>query len=320
MSYIPTEVIEQVRQVDLLTYMQIFEPEELVRISPNCYRTRTHDSLKISNGKWMWWSRGIGGYGALDYLVKVKGHSFLEAVDILVGKASVIPAAIIPKQKAEPPKELVLPEKSKATERITDYLFSRGIDYSVISYCISHGLIYESLPYHNIVFVGYDGRQKPRYAFFRATKPSRIMGDCPGSDKRFAFQIGNGDSLVLHLFECAIDLLSYASLERMAGRDWRADNLLSLSDVYSPKEKLEDSTVPMALSHFLTEHENVSKICLHLDNDSTGRAATRALKAILPSRYEVRDEPPPKGKDFNDYLCIKLGIPKDKTRERSVER
>ncbi len=35
-------------------------------------------SLKISNGKWIWWSRGIGGRSALDYLIKVKGYSFLE--------------------------------------------------------------------------------------------------------------------------------------------------------------------------------------------------------------------------------------------------
>ena len=27
--------------------------------------------LKISNGKWMWWSQRIGGYKALDYLVTV---------------------------------------------------------------------------------------------------------------------------------------------------------------------------------------------------------------------------------------------------------
>ena len=42
------------------------EPNELVRFSGNTYTTRTHDSLKISNGKWMWWSRGIGGNSALD--------------------------------------------------------------------------------------------------------------------------------------------------------------------------------------------------------------------------------------------------------------
>lgn len=67
MPYISPEVVEQARQIDLLTYLQSCEPQELVRISGNNYTTRTHDSLKISNGKWMWWSQRIGGYNALDY-------------------------------------------------------------------------------------------------------------------------------------------------------------------------------------------------------------------------------------------------------------
>ena len=67
MPYIPPEVVEQARQIDLLTYLQSCEPQELVRISGNNYTTRTHDSLKISNGKWMWWSQRIGGCNALDY-------------------------------------------------------------------------------------------------------------------------------------------------------------------------------------------------------------------------------------------------------------
>lgn len=68
MPYIPPEVVEQARQIDLLTYLQSCEPQELVRISGNNYTTRTHDSLKISNGKWMWWSQRIGGCNALDYM------------------------------------------------------------------------------------------------------------------------------------------------------------------------------------------------------------------------------------------------------------
>lgn len=84
MPYIPPEVVEQARQIDLLTYLQSCEPQELVRISGNNYTTRTHDSLKISNGKWMWWSQRIGGCNALDYLVKVKGCSFVEAVETLI--------------------------------------------------------------------------------------------------------------------------------------------------------------------------------------------------------------------------------------------
>ena len=59
-------VIEQARQINLLSYLQRYEPSNLKRVAGNVYCTREHDSLKISNGKWMWWSRGIGGNSALD--------------------------------------------------------------------------------------------------------------------------------------------------------------------------------------------------------------------------------------------------------------
>lgn len=320
MPYIEPEIIEQARKIDLLTYLRAFEPNELVRVSPNCYSTRTHDSLKISNGKWMWWSQRIGGYNALDYLVKVKGVSFVEAVETLMGKAAVMPTLTVSKPKADVPKVLLLPDKSASTDRITEYLFGRGIDYSIINDCISKGLIFESLPYHNIVFVGFDEKKKPRYASFRATNSSRIMGDCSGSDKHYSFRIANGRSDELHLFECAIDLLSYATLEKMSGRDWQQHELVSLAGVYMPKQKIEDSTIPMALSQFLSDAPNVRRIVLHLDNDAAGRGATRALQVILPEQYEVIDEPPTQGKDYNDMLCQRLGISRNKTRERSVER
>ena len=59
MPYIPPQVVQEVKRIDLLTYLKNYEPYELVHFSGNTYTTRTHDSLKISNGKWMWWSRGI---------------------------------------------------------------------------------------------------------------------------------------------------------------------------------------------------------------------------------------------------------------------
>ena len=76
MPYVPPQVVQEVKRMDLLTYLKNYEPYELVHFSGNTYTTRTHDSLKISNGKWMWWSRGIGGRSALDYLIKVKDYSF----------------------------------------------------------------------------------------------------------------------------------------------------------------------------------------------------------------------------------------------------
>ena len=69
MPFYDTETIEQARRVDLLTYLQTCEPQELVHVSGNVYCTREHDSLRISNGKWCWFSQGFGGYSALDYLI-----------------------------------------------------------------------------------------------------------------------------------------------------------------------------------------------------------------------------------------------------------
>ena len=108
MPYIAPEIITEARRMDLLTYLRAYEPNELVRFSGNTYTTRTHDSLKISNGKWMWWSRGIGGNSALDYLVKVKGLSFLEAVETIMGCKVALPTDYCAPKK-ETPKELKLP-------------------------------------------------------------------------------------------------------------------------------------------------------------------------------------------------------------------
>lgn len=105
-SYVQLDpaVIEQARQMDLLTYLQHYEPSNLRRVAGNVYCTREHDSLKISNGKWYWWSRGFGGVSALDYLIKVKEYSFVEAVQNLTGEASNwIPPPPAPKK--EEPKE-----------------------------------------------------------------------------------------------------------------------------------------------------------------------------------------------------------------------
>ena len=71
------------KEWDLLSYLMVHEPEELKKSGPEEYRTKTHDSLVISNGKWHWFSRNIGGRSALDYLIKVRGEDFITAVNHL---------------------------------------------------------------------------------------------------------------------------------------------------------------------------------------------------------------------------------------------
>ena len=47
MPYLTKDQIAAARKMDLLTYLRLFEPQELVHVSGNTYATRTHDSLKI---------------------------------------------------------------------------------------------------------------------------------------------------------------------------------------------------------------------------------------------------------------------------------
>ncbi|MDR1209840.1 MAG: topoisomerase, partial [Clostridiales bacterium] len=61
MPRITAEQLEHARQVDLLTYLRANEPSELVKSGRNEYRTATHGSLVISNGKWVWNRAGFGG-------------------------------------------------------------------------------------------------------------------------------------------------------------------------------------------------------------------------------------------------------------------
>lgn len=321
MPYFSPEVVQQVKQIDLLTYLKTYEPYELVKFSGNTYTTRTHDSLKISNGRWMWWSQGIGGRTALDYLIKVRDYTFLEAMELITGQASIRPVVPLPVEK-ETEKKLLLPEKYHDQTRVVQYLTGRGIDMDLIHFCIRTGRIYESAGHHNAVFVGRDKEGTPRYAALRGIGTD-FIGEASGSDKNYSFSIPAEKSAEVRLFESAIDLLSYATLRKMDGQSWQGGHLLSLAGVYQPAKKIEESKVPAALTRFLKEHPEVKEIVFHLDNDKVGRLATKAIQTVLPKHYHTEDRPPPVGKDYNDYLCIRTGLAltkRVKRNERSFER
>jgi hypothetical protein len=135
LSYVSPEDIEQAKQMDLLTYLQNYESNNLIRVSGSTYCTREHDSLKISNGKWCWFSHGVGGRTALDYLIKVKDYTFVQAVETILGRAAAVPP-VFHCQQSEPPRELLMPEMNDNTDRVVSYLKSRGIHPVIIDYCL----------------------------------------------------------------------------------------------------------------------------------------------------------------------------------------
>ena len=322
MPYIPPETVSKAREMDLLTYLRNYEPDELVHFGGSTYCTREHDSLKISNGKWCWFSRGIGGTSALDYLIKVKDVPFLEAVERITGQAAVQPPVFVSRTRQEKPKVLLLPKASRSLEQVKNYLAGRGIDPELIAFCVQTGRLYESEPYHNAVFIGLDKDGKARYANLRGIG-SDFIGDANGSDKRYSFGIPAAvQSDTLHLFESAIDLLSFGTLLKMEGIDWRRDNLLSLAGVYKPRNRVEYSALPAALKQYISDNPHIRKVVLRLDNDPAGRLAAHTIQTLLAKQYGLASTTrlPPKGKDYNDYLCIRRGLAITKRKERRKER
>ena len=70
----------------------------------------------------------------------------------------------------------------------------------------------------------------------------------------------------------------------------------------------------------MEDHSHVKTLYLHLDNDGPGRLAAKAILAAIPEGYEVKNRPPPQGKDVNDFLCHRLEIPIRSAKGKELER
>lgn len=306
MAYYTPEQIAKARETDLLTYLQRHEQDELIHDGGGSYHTCSHDSLKISNGLWCWWSHDIGGRTALDYLTKVRGLDFTEAVGLILSDSISFPAQSRFPPTWAAPKTLMLPERNDNNRRVFAYLYLRGIDPEIINHCLKHGQLYEERKHHNAVFVGFDGDQ-PKCASMRSTlSDSTFLRDAEGSDKRFAFSFTSSDNNgALVVTEGAIDLLSYLTLVKRNRCDWRMINGVSLVGVYKPRE--DPPTVPSALDQYLKSHTQIRRVALCLDNDETGHLAAQGIIAALPE-LEVTYRPPTIGKDYNDMLVAAVGV------------
>jgi hypothetical protein len=78
--------------------------------------------------------------------------------------------------------------------------------------------------------------------------------------------------------------------------------MISLGGVYAPSINSKQLKLPIALVNATQNQTQINTIALHLDNDYAGRSASENISLQLRGKYEVKNEPPLSGKDFNDYL------------------
>ena len=299
---IPETVIEEAKRIDLLSYFLSTIPGEVVRCGVHEFCLKEHDSLKMSNGKWFWWSRGVGGNNAIDYLMKVDGMDFISAVRKVSNKAIALPPTNTVKQKTYK-RAFELPPHNFVCRCARAYLISRGIDKNLIDTLIGKHLIAEDNKSRAVMFMGLDDAGTPKHCSIRATNGTSFKMDAPGSDKRYTFRLLSENNCgTLRVFESAIDLLSFVTILLAKELDYRKYNLLSLSGVYGKRENDVEYHVPPSVETFLKAHPEVQKIYLHFDNDDAGKSAAAGFQSALGDKYEVRYLPAPHGKDMNDYL------------------
>jgi hypothetical protein len=291
---IDENTVTQARTADVLAFFEKYSGFTFTHRG-GAYRCKQHPSLAVNSDRlsWYWHSKGIGGFGALDYLVKVENIPFRQAVEVVTGTT---PAAVPPRHEPPKPKALVLPEKAGIPIRLYDYLCKkRGIDGGIVNALMQNGTLYEDRR-GNVVFVSRDEQGKARFASVRGTYGDCCFrGDCAGSDKRYGFiMAASAPSERLYVFESPIDAMSHASLVNAAEGDteaWKRDSRLSLA-----------GTSVTALNFFLNQHTAVRELVFCLDNDTAGqKAAATMAREYAYLGYTVFNEPP-RGKDYNEDL------------------
>jgi hypothetical protein len=294
-GWVSPEQIEAAKQIDIVDYLQRHEPENLKRAGNNIYTLRDHDSFVISNGKWCWNSRGFGCETgtALNYLIKVRGYDFPDAVKALTGDHYIQPPFLPQRTSAATVRRFILPPRNENHRRVIAYLRSRGIDRNLILSCISRGLLYEDAKNHNCVFTGNNEDGKTRFACVRSIT-GNYRGDVEGSDKRYGFLLPPKDpnSRNIACFEAPIDALSHMCIKGMEQWDgWR----LSLS-----------GGSLHALKHFLEHHPTADTVFICTDTDDAGqKTADRIFELTNDPRFKhitAKLYPPPIGNDWNDTL------------------
>ncbi len=300
MPWIDKANIDKAKEYDALPWLLSNMPNELIRKSSKHYVSREHDSLKLdSSGRWCWWSKNIGGRSAVDYLVKVKGYSFTDAViTVLTGAGEYSAEQEV--SPAEKKYSFKMPDKATDNEALYKYLLGRNIEKKIIDDFIEEGLIYQEAKHNNIVFVGTDYEGIPGHASLRGTC-GRYHGAVPGSNREYTFRHLTDNPLgnCIHLFEAPIDMLSYCTLLYDLGIDYKSYDLMSVCGL---KPKGNEPKLPVALSVYLSKYPDRIAV-IHFDNDEVGINGANDILSLMEAGHAY-NAPAPSGKDINDYMMI----------------
>ena len=180
MAQIEYDIIARAKNIDMVALLENEEGFSFkISYGNREYRCIEHNSLVVNGDRhrWYWNSRQVGGNNAIDYLVKIRGMNFRDAVLHLVGDReqtayTPIRKAVTENVSVSKPVRFVLPEQAHFPDgrrnysNIIAYLNKgRGIDMNIINTLIANGQIYQGVQYNGLHIVGYNDDGMAFYRF-----------------------------------------------------------------------------------------------------------------------------------------------------------
>lgn len=242
--------------------------------------------LSVTGPKFMNWTLGSGGGGAIDLIMQLHHLDFKAAVDWL---ASHFPGVLAPEPVAPPPpSELRLPLPDPAQlARVRDYLIAqRGLPSLLLAPLVNSGTLYADAR-ANAVFLLRDELNRPVGAELRGTTQRAWHGLAPGSQKDLGcFAIPAAPRPTVVLCESAIDAISCLALHPQC-------RCLSTAGARPD---------PRWLRPLLDQG---GRFFCGFDADPTGDAMAHAMIDLYPAVQRLR----PSKHDWNDLLRSQPQVP-----------
>jgi len=234
--------------------------------------------LSVSGPKFMNWSQGIGGGGAIDLVMHVQQSGFGQALEWLEQRFGGLH---LPSATTTQVLSLALPPPVASNwPRVRRYLVEeRKLPVTLLEPLVQSGALYADAR-ANVVFLLLDAAAVPVGAEMRGTTATAWRGMAAGSRKdRGFFGVPATTSHTIVLCESAIDALSCHALH---------PNCRCLS---TSGARAAPAWLPALIAQGLT-------IYCGFDADPTGDAMAQRMHELHPSILRLR----PSAKDWNDLL------------------
>ena len=269
---------------------------ETVKKAGREYEWFDNKDQKVTISNYLWFNQyeRVGG-NAVDFIRKYLGMNYPDAVRYILGENTGQTRVFKRRPAEEEERKLKIPDSYKNMNRVFSYLMNkRGLDRDLLHIFASAGLIYESVPYPNVVFVGKDEAGVIRHCHKRGTASQSVYKrNSPGSDPRWSFHwIGNSTNLFL--FEAPIDMLSYI---QMFPNDW-------MNNTYAAACSVSDKV----LEQCLLVNPNIHNVYVCFDNDKAGQDAAKRIKEKLFTKGIHVEILVPTLKDWNEDLLNSMQL------------